>query len=356
MTRYIDPRLKLLQHVDRLAALKTGAYASPINVEIDLSNRCSLGCEWCHFAYTHTRGPLAGKREKPDQNLPGGDLMDYDLAEHIIDELALNGVCSVTWTGGGEPTLHPHFNDMIKYTAQTSLDQGLYTHGGHVDTERAALLKEHLTWVYVSLDCADRETYHSEKGVDRFAAACAGVQNLAQAPGAATVGVGFLIHAGNYLRVYDMVELALSLGADYAQFRPAVYFDMANQEQITRDTYWIDDALRELKHLNELPHVIVDVDRFKMYRNWQGHGYTTCYWAGLQTVITPDGSLWACVNKREHAAAWLGNLGQQSFRAIWSTRGGPQAVNHDCRVMCRGHVPNLALQEIMTEMPHGNFI
>src|SRR5512139_1310988 len=123
MSNYIDPRAKLLHHLDRLYAIQRGAIAPPVNIEIDLSNRCSLGCEWCHFAYTHTRGPLAGKRDKPDASIPGGDLMDTYLARRIIDQLAENGVRSVTWTGGGEPTLHPHFNEIIEYTAQYPIDQ-----------------------------------------------------------------------------------------------------------------------------------------------------------------------------------------------------------------------------------------
>jgi radical SAM protein with 4Fe4S-binding SPASM domain len=92
-----------------------------------------------------------------------------------------------------------------------------------------------------------------------------------------------------------------------------------------------------------------------MIRHWQGHGYITCYSAGLQTCITPDGSVWTCVNKREHAAAKLGNLRDESFGQIWQ-RGGPKLVNDQCRVLCRGHVPNLALQELMREIPHGKFI
>src|SRR5512139_761362 len=117
MSKYIDPRSKLLQHVDRLAALKRGEIPAPVNVEIDLSNRCSLGCEWCHFGYTHTRGPLAGKRDKPNDALPGGDLMDDGLAFALIDQLKAAGVRSITWTGGGEPSLHPHFDAIVKYTS-----------------------------------------------------------------------------------------------------------------------------------------------------------------------------------------------------------------------------------------------
>jgi len=356
MNSYINPRSKLLQHMDRLAALKAGGIPAPVNIEIDLSNRCSLGCEWCHFGYTHTRGPLAGKREKPGQAIPGGDLMDEVLAFDLVAELSAYGVRSVTWTGGGEPTLHPSFDAIINFAAmRTALDQGMYTNGGHINPLRAELLKQSLTWVYVSLDAADRQTYFAEKKVDRFEHALTGIRNLAQAEGDATIGVGYLIHAGNYKRAGEMLTLALDCGADYAQFRPAVYFDMTEPNHAASKTDWIDYALYELQRIGDHPQVIIDADRFRMYRDWRGHGYTTCYWAGLQTCITPDGSVWTCVNKREHAAARLGCLADESFGEIWQ-RGGPKPVDGSCRVLCRGHVPNLALQEIMADAPHGNFI
>ncbi len=102
MTTFIAPREKLFAHLDRLEQIQqTGSTVAPINVEIDLSNRCSLGCEWCHFAFTHTRGPLAGKVAKPQGAVPGGDLMDTQLAKRIVLQLYDAGVRSITWTGGG---------------------------------------------------------------------------------------------------------------------------------------------------------------------------------------------------------------------------------------------------------------
>lgn len=353
---FIAPQAKLFGHLDRLSQIVSeGRTVAPVNVEVDLSNRCSLGCEWCHFAYTHTRGPLKGTRAKPAGAVAGGDLMDVVLAERMVDQLAAAGVRSVTWTGGGEPTLHPDFDRVIVY-ADGKLEQGLYTHGGHIDGWRAELLKRRLTFAYVSLDAADAESYRRDKGVDRFGAACQGVRRLAAAPGSATVGVGFLVTSRNYRDVGAMAELGATLGADYVQFRPAVRYDQAHPDAAGEDTSWMDAAIDRVAAAAELhPSVEADLSRFEMYRDWAGHGYQTCWWSTLQTAVTPNGKVWACVNKREHPAAEIGDLSVESFADVWK-RHTASRVGPDCRVMCRGHLANLALDGIVRPLEHAAFI
>lgn len=354
---YINPRQKIFFHTDRINDLRTtGNTVAPVNVEIDLSNRCSHGCAWCHFAYTHTRGPLVGKRDKPDGAIDGGDLMELDLAYEIIIHLSASGVKSVTWTGGGEPTLHPHFDEIVGVAASWGLDQGLYTHGGHIGVERAALLKEYMTFVYVSLDECTPEAFKASKGVNRFEAVLGGIRNLVAAKGKATVGVGFLLHTGNCDDVDAMVALGKTLGVDYVQFRPIIAYDQAAPNQLVEDTAWVNRAINNLrKHAGD-PFVQADPWRFEMYRDWNGHNYQTCNWSAMQTVITPNGKVWRCLNKREHPEALLGDLTTTNFADIWARVGGPCAVDSKCRVMCRGHIANLTLDSIMTEPVHANFV
>jgi GTP 3',8-cyclase len=353
---YIDPRNKTLWHTDKLAQLRfTGKTNAPVNVEIDLSNRCSLGCEWCHFAYTHTRGPLAGTVEKPPGHIDGGDIMDTHLAYHIIADLAQAGVKSITWTGGGEPTLHPEFDSIVEFAAKYGIEQGLYTHGGHITTDRASLLKRLCTWVYVSLDEVDATSYQKHKGANRFAAARAGVLALVDAKGPATIGVGFLIHEGNWQKVAQMVDLAHWMGVDYVQLRPTIEYTQQSPSLAPTEPLWMDDAIDALRVYERNPFVSVDIPRFEAYRDWEGHGYSTCNWSAMQTVITPNGKVWTCVNKRERADALLGDLNSNSFAQVWSNVR-PCAVTDTCRVMCRGHVANITLDAILRKPEHENFI
>lgn len=354
---YIDPRQKPLWHLDKLLELKrTGKTDAPVNVEIDLSNRCSLGCAWCHFGYTHTRGPLTGKREGPEERTLGGDLMDTGLALSILDQLVEAGVRSVTWTGGGEPTLHTEFDAIVHYAHGRGLEQGLYTHGGHINNNRAALLKRTMAWVYVSLDECTPEAYKRSKGADGFGAALAGIGRLVAAEGDAVIGVGYLLHKDNYQHSRQMVDLGRNVGADYVQFRPTVQYSASAPSLRTGDTEWMAHAIVRLRaHAND-PFVMLDLERFDEYRTWGGHGYTTCYWTGMQTVITPNGNVWRCVNKREQTGALLGSLKEQTFADIWQRAGGACAVDSQCRVFCKGHLGNITINAVMSEPLHSNFV
>lgn len=354
---YINPRSKLFQHMPTLALIQQGRKPPPVNVEIDLSNRCSLGCSWCHFAYTHTKGPLVGKMDKPADAIPGGDLMDENLAYAIVEGLKTAGVKSITWTGGGEPTLHPKFDHIACHAYVNGLDQGMYTHGGHIDQQRAATIKQRFTWVFVSLDECTPDSYKASKGVNRFQAACDGIRNLVEAKGDATIGVGFLIHAGNWQDIHAMVRLGHELGVNYVQFRPTVHFEQDEPgKSVETDTAWIRHAMGRLNAYKHDSFVIADRERFAMYADWQGHGYKTCNWSALQTVITPNGKVWRCTNKREHPSALLGDLSVESFETMWARSGGPCQVDSECRILCRGHIANLTLDGIMQPQVHANFI
>lgn len=356
MSRFIDPASKLWQHADRLAELqKDGHTSAPINVEIDLSNRCSLGCEWCHFAYTHTRGPLKGKRKKPGQAVPGGDLMELGLAIDILDQLKQAGVRSVVWTGGGEPTLHPDFDTIIRHAHEIGLEQGIYTHGGHIKQDRADLMSQCLTFVYISLDAADAASYKRDKGVDRFDEVLGATRRLVSAPGDATVGLGFLITKKNYMQAQQMLDIAYDTGAAYAQYRPTILYDMEHPDRHAEDTGWLAEAIYELRRIQSDPKVEVDLDRFADYAEWNGHDYKTCYWSSLQSVITPNGKMWTCVNKREFPSEEIGDLSVESFAHVW-LRHSPCQVNETCRLMCRGHLANQALTQIIPRVEHAAFV
>jgi hypothetical protein len=151
-----------------------------------------------------------------------------------------------------------------------------------------------------------------------------------------------------------MVHLAASLGATYCQLRPTIQFDAAAPGVPTGDRRYCNAAIEKSFYWPDFP-VELDVKRFHEYGSWEKHGYDVCWWSGLQTVITPDGRVWTCCNKRGDPGHCLGDLNEASFEEIWSRRQ-IATVDDRCRVMCRGHMPNKELHQLFAQYPHQNFI
>lgn len=355
---YIDAN-KALAHLNRLAEWQQGRKPAPVTVEWDLSNRCSLGCQFCHFAHTHTKGPWAQR----DRALPvlfdsGGDLADVGLVRRGLKEMAEFGVRAVVWSGGGEPTLHPSWRDIVSHAAQLGLRQGMYTLGGHLDESSAAHLAGHASWVVVSLDACDAESYAAEKGVDarRFEMACNGIRWLVQAAGT-VVGASFLIHEGNWRRMRSMLELSRNLGASYAMFRPAILTSPDSPATCLDDRNWINDAMPMIYAMATEPRVECDAGRFEKYRDWRGRDYHTCYGIRMNATVTPDGRVWVCPQRRGLGGdSYVGDLRKESFAELWKRHVGCWTDFSDCRAMCRLHLMNETLAKVYEPHEHAEFL
>jgi MoaA/NifB/PqqE/SkfB family radical SAM enzyme len=356
---YIDPHGKVLKYLPQVMAWDGGVKPAPVTIEWDLSNRCVLGCQDCHFAYTHTRGPWASMdgRMLPMAHDRAGDLADFDLTSRTLADVAEFGTRGIVWTGGGEPTTHPRWKDIITRTADLGLQQGMYTAGVLLDVEAGAFLADHATWVVVSLDAIEAAKYAVEKNVSElmFRKACDGVRALAGRR--ATIGVSFLLHDLNWHEAADMYVFAKKLGATYATFRPAVQTKPHEPDKITHGRAWVDWALPDLKKLAAQPDIELDVERFKQYRDWTDHGYASCLGIRLNTTITPDGRVWVCPNRREFAdGSCLGDLRVESFRQLWARHPGVWTDFRTCRAMCRLHPVNQTLDAALSPRAHDAFI
>lgn len=352
MNASINPQAKLLRYPDKLAAWRAGTPFAPIGVEIDLTNRCNLGCEFCHFGYTHSRGLLSKQQRAEFEQM--GDEMSDTLAYLILRALHENGVKSVTFSGGGEPTLHPHFREIVLRAAQLGFKLGLYTNGTRLDTELANFVKQHFEWTVVSLDADNAEDYQRMKKVDAFGKACVGIRNLKEAVGNCKVGVSFLIDADNFQHTWRMIELNHKLGGDYAEFRPIVHFDLDAPDKASEDTSWISFALPHLKEIHQRKDVHVALDKFERLFRWK-RGYITCHANLFTSVITPNGKMWTCVNRRGFPNSCIGDLTQESFASIWK-RQTAFTVDKQCRVLCRADALNITLNELATPIAHEEFI
>lgn len=321
MQGYVDAGGKILRYPERLAQWKQGRDLYPGNVELDLSDRCNRKCRGCHFAYHH------GERD-----------LSPELALSAWHQMMGLGVCAVVITGGGEPTMNPDFEGIVRAFAAQRVGRlprlGLYTNATRF-SEFSSTLWNCFDWVYCSLEDPPRE--------------------IVEANPETVFGRGRLLDATNcgpkQLAQY-VAEWEVS-PAHYLQFRPLI--------EPGTSTVWIHNLLNDLCvwHEYKFPDGrYLDTSRQKFLDyldSAQGNrGYSTCRACRFIGVIGADGEVWQCVNRRGITS--LGNLNSESLHTIWRNAPYSFPVDDDCRIMCRGHALNVTLeQRVFGSVRHGEF-
>lgn len=120
--------MKVLQDADLVSSMRRG-YIPLVHLQFTPTNRCNLNCSFCSCS----------EREQ-GLEMPLGDILK------LVAGLPGLGCRAVTITGGGEPLLHPHINDIIAAFAARGIRVGLVTNG----TQFHRLTNQGVTWCRIS--------------------------------------------------------------------------------------------------------------------------------------------------------------------------------------------------------------
>lgn len=302
----------------------------PITIEIHITNKCNMRCSFCFF----------DDRNKQLE-------MSKDDVIICIDKLYAAGVKGITFSGGGEPTVHKDFKEIATYAKSKGLDIALITNG-LVDISDIINL---FTWVRFSLDSPFPDTYKKIKGVDQLTEAKINIERCIANKGNTTIGVQMVIIVDNYDQISDMYNYCVKIGADYFQFRPVENSDYPNK-------VWgeINHARERFSKDKLAISVITTENKWVEITKSGKKQYTKCPGADFIGAIGVDGNYYICCHHVGKAGSY-GNLLTEDIDTILSRRIKVQnAFNYSiCPIACRGSNINLALNNF-TKLQHINFL
>lgn len=334
---------KMLLHLDRLNEYLQTGDTTPIFMEVNPTNKCSLKCAWCI-----------------SENARGYEEIEIDALEGFFKDFREMGGKAITFSGGGEPTYYSHFNRAVESAKKTGLELGLMTHGIYPN-KYTNLIGENFQWARFSLDTLDEDNYRKWKGANGVKKVVSNILSLKQYP----VKVGINCNVGENLSAEETRNLVNwfieDSPADYLQFRPILprYFkyessslngevwNYLNSVRGKEGISFSDDKLNDVNEKNAFP-----------FKSCEGHFF--------EPVLQATGEIQVCMYHPRNDNFTFGNIHENSFREIWNSDKRKQAIEYTrkfdysegCQMCCKLTEPNKLIDFLKhpEETPDSNFL
>jgi len=275
---------------------------SPVSINLDLTSACNFACPFC----VDSKLVNAGK--------------SLTLAEvqRTVDTLHSHGLLSIILIGGGEPTLHSDFGEIVRYIKKKKLQIGIVTNGSRL--EKIEAIAEALTekdWVRISIDAAGEEVFqalHQPKTRVTLEGILEKARKVKRKNPAVSLGYSFVIVwegvqingkrlPSNLDEIVKSTERAGEFSFDYISFKPClVRFHDSQRETLLKGVEkkkerdiidQIKGRLQQARHLAGSRVKILESSNLKAMLNQEADQIKRqpkrCHIQFFRTVVTPFG-------------------------------------------------------------------
>jgi MoaA/NifB/PqqE/SkfB family radical SAM enzyme len=336
---------KWVTHSDKLMTLAQGGDVFPVTVELDLVNFCNHQCWWC-VDPVHMNQAL-----------------ERSFVSQLLAEFERLGVEGIVYKGGGEPTLHGSFVDVIAETRSMGFEVGIVTNGSRLTGLYEGVV-ENASYLRVSIDGPTEALHHSIHRSNDFQHVLHGVDSALRLrkhreQRHPIIGLSFAVDYPMIDLVPEAVRLGDRLRVDYILLRPPFYEEVGRQARMTIEEkkmlldafgkvsrsysggmrifidYWISDAdAKEIYSTGESPRR----GRYVQHgANGIEHITGRCLASPLLAVVAADRSVYPCCNLRaipEWAVGVIDYENGDTFERIWHGRRRKEVMRRIHNIEC----------------------
>lgn len=281
-----NPQNKLTLHQQFLDYMN-GKEIIPINLEISPTNYCNVECPWCFC-----------KTDKKDiRNI------NKDILKVFLSDLKDLGLKSISWTGGGEPSIYPNLAEVSYHCWKLGLEQGIFTNA----ISRISYDPSMFSWIRVSKTNKDWPENN--------------IKILRE--GVKVLGL-CVNYTGDKNQVYEALEIGHKIDVNYVQIRPAL-------------------ESKGLKVNIEIPDIedpLLIITRYKFEEAKIDRDYTSCEGFHFVPFLWEDGNLDACAYHKGNSEFNIGNIYENN--ALELIKMMPKSFNTipTCQICCKNHEIN----------------
>lgn len=343
---------KLNRHLEDVVNWQKGNDVNPIHLELSLANVCNQACEFCYISWSH-----------------GKDILEKETALNLVRDAKKVGVKSVLIAGEGEPTLSPHWVDVLAEFGKQNIDVALNTNLVKIKETEIPLICDTLSWLRISFQSSNPERYaeihrcqqsHYERVVTNIKKI---VEYKKVNNSKLAIGMQQVLLPSNGQDIYDNARLAKDLGVDYYVIKPCHPHELNDDKEDYKTL--VDRFSEQLQAAEKLT-----TDTFKAVIRWdflkeslKKREYRTCHALPFIVQISANGNVNSCFPRSHQSKNVYGNLYKQSFHKMiegsfqgqWRTLSKEINV-HECMPLCRHHNANKYLDWLQNSPDHLNFI
>ena len=204
---------------------------APLSINLDLTTACNFACDHCI-----------------DMNiLNTGIRFDHERLLSSLANMAEKGLKSVIVIGGGEPTLHPHFADTVRFMKSLGLQVAIVSNGaGNQKIADSCDCLDENDWVRLSLDSGTDATFqqmHKPKKPITLEQICSLVPLMKERNPHLTIGFSYVVtwHGAtvndlniveNLHEIAQAARLARDNQFSYIGFKPFLARAEANNAEV----------------------------------------------------------------------------------------------------------------------------
>jgi MoaA/NifB/PqqE/SkfB family radical SAM enzyme len=311
-----DLQKKLLFHPDRIHEYITSGDTVPIVMEVNLTDVCNMKCSYCFCDHRNN------------------NTLNVDIVLDFLRDFKKIGGKAITYSGGGDPTLHKQFKQIVEYTSELGLEQGLITNGAF-KSDLIETIGNNFKWVRISIDTINEELFKQIRGVNLLDRVLNNVYSLKDYK----CKLGLNCNVTSDMSVYSIEELIhMKNDVDYIQFRP-VLPRFIHKENIEINT----EVWDYLKTINDKK-IILSFDKFSDLANMEkSFPFRACDGHFLSPILDSNGDVKVCMYHPGNKNFTFGNLYQKSLKDIWTSEERKRVIEYvrdfdyygNCQVCCK---------------------
>jgi len=311
----------------------------PQQVDIDLTNICNQDCFYCNSAEHRRAAPVQKHYTEYIQ------LLDKLATWREHTPKSFGSLHTITYPGGGEPTLLPNYERVIEHTIDLGFLTSLTTNGTQleplIENVSAGRLQK-MAWVGIDIDAGTEDLYEKIRRSIPKTSPFKRVMRNARELVRLGVYVDFKVLLNEYNNNLEALEQifqrAKEVNVRQVYFRPAIINGISYP--------WGDKEWDMINALSEKYNVEVKFNNSKT----EPRNYNRCYQMFQFPVFCADGYIYTCCDNKGNPQFALGRWDDADFRDLWLNQRHFDIYNTTNTKLCppcRPNKHNIAIQKIL---------